>query len=589
MDDRFNLPETIATSVPQESPENMGGEGLRALLQLLKEKLIDPMRLPVPGMPYSTPQPTLAPEEPSPGILDDYGLRHPEFSPTQEVVTEPPRPIKKSTAKGTPKKGGVASDNKAAPTSSSTPTSPTAPEPGAITQFLNPEFTQPTNVEGELTNILNALPQRLEDLAGPRPQAQRPTKWWQQLLALPFLGAVGTENFYQQKDKALERPWKEQMAFAKERADLVKEFKLKALDYKMTQNKEMRDREEKAYAKLGEDDPSLGQNLAYRAGLYKDLPANVREKLIQEAVDPKTGQFKTGSPLYVSPEKKFRYKLEEVRLMAEAMGITDQKEQARLAVNPEEFMKSYYGRLDSLEKQIAYYLEQPDTPQNRAQIARIQAIKKSLETKAGDVPDYIKVGQNVAYFNQERAKQKQYAKNDFKTHKDKARLQQDENTIDDYFNNLIDLSYTHLGGKGYAIALRGRKGKGVEYPPEYAMLMESQPDLNPDIVGKPAADKNYKDVRNTIERVASHPSGVDVDLWAQQNLGPIELPIYRSLWTSWIQKFGSTNNTDLLAEAAKKYGNIRKVPFRQLYQAITILHTNPDQKDAIRRALLGAK
>lgn len=505
------------------------------------------------------------------------------------VPVEPKAPTKKGT-KPTPKSKGTATPT---PVVSPAISPLITPQTEAIPQVPTMTFTPPVDTEGELTNILNALPQRLEDLAGPRPQVRKPEKWWEQLAAIgllsPAVGAAGGwDQYWQRKQDILEKPWKEQAAFQKERANLIKDFKLKSLEYKMEQNKEIREKEEQAYAKLGENNPLLAQSPAYMAGLFKNLPREYREKLLAESIDPKTGQFKPGAALYASPEKKWKYKLASVAGIAADLGITDPKEQAQLAINPEKFMEVMNSHTESLEKQLTYLLTQPQTPQNKAKIAEIIAIKRKLDEKYADVPDYMKTAQNIAFYNKQRESQKQRAVASFNTHKDKARLQADVTEIDNYFNDLIDMANTYLGGKGYAIAVRG-KAQAQKEPQteEYKLLLKSQPGLNPNVVNKADVQKNLTDTILVIDRLSTHPIGVDVDVWATKNLSTIELPIYHSLRKAWIADLGGAGLSPLLAEAAKKYGGPKKIPFKQIYQAALTLNSSPTQTDLVRKALLG--
>ena len=215
-------PEYLAQTVPQELPDQMGGAGYDEILSMLLKLAqgeIQQMGQSPAGMPY-----TVVPEEQPKALTDQIKER---------AMWEAPRGLpQKPTGKEAPKKG--AQPAAAMHTMPDGTVMPGAIHPTEIAppEFRRTQFTQPMDVPGELQNLLNALPQSLEELGGLRPQVERPEGFLQNVLASLLLGwrPGGKGAYFEEEQARLEKPWRENLEFKKERMKEERNLRIKGLE-----------------------------------------------------------------------------------------------------------------------------------------------------------------------------------------------------------------------------------------------------------------------------------------------------------------------------------------------------------------------
>jgi hypothetical protein len=525
-------------------------------------------------------------------------------APEEKKIPAPPisKPTQKPARRTAATKPKVDSNVVIPPAATLPPSAPIEP----LAPFPEMQYTPRVDVERELSGILEAMPKTLEDLAGPRPRAiiREPKSLIDRFLQILLLSPAANEAggwgpYYEKEQAAIERTWKDELAYQQKRQEMTREYRLKGLDARQKQVEEQRELERKQYAALGERNPSLAQNPGYVEGLYPDIPKAYRDKLRAQSIDPETGMFKKGALLYISPEERWKFKKDQLAAQLKDLGITDPKDQATYIDNADKYYELIKDRYSSIEKNILWLSSQPKTPENIAKINELIDYKRRMDENAKDTPDHIKLGHMLKVYDQQEAIAKERAKAEYELNirvrgeaEAKKILQSESDYIRKLYNDYRDLANRRYGSG----MLSAYKSGGAEKPTLEDQLSETAPDMRlymrifptlfPVTANKADIVKRYEEIDMISARAARELTGkIPITEWTNKQVrNNVDKYYIEKLWGGLLNMFDAAT----LQAAANKYGDVERIPYFRLHRAATLLSIDPTRIGEARQILLGA-
>lgn len=389
-----------------------------------------------------------------------------------------------------------------------------------IPEFPAPQFTPRMDISGELNKISESLPRSIEEMVGPRPEVPQYSLTKNIVEALKnFTLGLNPYEVEEQKLAQRRKEYGENIDLAKKRMQLAHDIRVKDFDARMKQNEEMRAAEEKAYATIGERDPRLAKNPRYVMGLFKDLPSDLKQELLNNAIDPTTGLFKPGAALSFGPEEKFKLLTKWRAQSLYDFGFNGTPlEAVALTLNPEKFYEHITSAVKRMDSEISRLRNSPETPENTQAYNRLMAERAAIEGKTNYFTKYqefkLKRDEISAIQNREEQRIDKVVKDPVERDRMKNLLREDLSRQLDYLNTIYF-------GSDYALHARASAGKSnitaaeakeqekqnvVRQSPYYALIHSTSEGLANPVFGNEAM-KILMEYNDIIDMARNTPKG----------------------------------------------------------------------------------
>jgi hypothetical protein len=254
------------------------------------------------------------------------------------------------------------------------------------------------NPSEDWMSVAKAIPNTVESIAGPRPTMNVRGPWNAAVVGIARQ-AAGIDPYQEELRLLKEKQtgYSENVDLAKARENAIIKAKMDDIQWKVEDNNRTIQEQRQAYATLGERNPFLAKNPAYIVNLYPGWDADTKQKLLEMSVDPTTGAFKPGAPLWLNPEavnnaKIWSYgnlllKTGQAKTEDEAMRLG-----AEMSLDPAKYMEYMRKGADRIRTAIADRVATGANPKTDPELVRLLEVDKILNghtAQMSKVQEYI--------------------------------------------------------------------------------------------------------------------------------------------------------------------------------------------------------